>query len=110
VSHDEALGLTARKRKVDIREEYFVCADPAPLTVLTVRHLQRIQSTKDDDWDIVRVPRPKGVPEWGAPPEERTSVPAERLPPRWFKVRMDACAKALLRFGSESVIDDEHEY
>jgi len=54
LSHDEALGLSDRKRRVDVREEYF-----------------RMQSIKDDDWEIVRVPRPKGVPEWGVPPSEK---------------------------------------
>ena len=51
-----------------MREEYFVCN----MYLLVNRELaddfsQRLQSAANDDWEIVRVPRPPGVPEWGVP-------------------------------------------
>ncbi|KZS99087.1 hypothetical protein SISNIDRAFT_447931 [Sistotremastrum niveocremeum HHB9708] len=51
VSKEEELGLNNRRRKFDIREEYY-----------------RLQSAGDQDWEPKRVARPPGVPEWGVPP------------------------------------------
>ncbi|WFD36204.1 thiol oxidase [Malassezia cuniculi] len=55
MSKEEALNLRTNRRKLDIREEYF-----------------RMQSGSEnlDDWEPVRVARPKGVPEWGGVPDE----------------------------------------
>ncbi|KLO14868.1 hypothetical protein SCHPADRAFT_825619 [Schizopora paradoxa] len=53
VTKEEELGLNKRKKKFDIREEYY-----------------RLQAQKSDDWDQKRIERPKGVPDWGVPPTE----------------------------------------
>jgi len=53
VTKEEELGLNKRKKKFDIREEYY-----------------RLQATKSDDWEQKRVERPKGTPDWGVPPTE----------------------------------------
>lgn len=53
VSKEEELRMDKQRKKVDIKEEYY--------------RLQRIGQMEDQSWDQVRVPRPKGVPEWGAP-------------------------------------------
>jgi hypothetical protein len=64
-----------KRRKVDLREEYFVRGKPSiwkvgcPLMCFVPLD-QRLQSAQADDWDVVRVPRPKGVPEWGMPVAE----------------------------------------
>ena len=31
---------------------------------------QKLSSTAAEDWEPKRIQRPKGVPEWGVPPEE----------------------------------------
>ncbi|KAI5122197.1 hypothetical protein M0805_002686 [Coniferiporia weirii] len=53
VSKEEELGLNKRKKKFDVREEYY-----------------RIQSAAAEDWEPKRIERPKGVPDWGVPPTE----------------------------------------
>lgn len=66
LSHEEALGLRADRKPLDIREEYF-----------------KLQSRNDgaDDWEPKRVPRPAGMPEWGgvpqAPPSGKEAVDAD---------------------------------
>ncbi|PPQ75701.1 hypothetical protein CVT26_001742 [Gymnopilus dilepis] len=56
VSKEEELKLNKRRKKFDIREEYF-----------------RLSAGMEDDWEQKRIPRPAGVPEWGVPPSEPTS-------------------------------------
>lgn len=60
VSGQEEQQLASKKkRKFDIREEYF-----------------RLQEEEDkNDWEPVRVPRPAGVPEWGVAPENPRQLP-----------------------------------
>lgn len=60
VSGEEEQQLASKKkRKFDIREEYF-----------------RLQEEEDkNDWEPVRVPRPAGVPEWGVAPENPRQLP-----------------------------------
>ncbi|KAH8114007.1 cytochrome c oxidase assembly protein COX16-domain-containing protein [Phellopilus nigrolimitatus] len=58
VSKEDELGLNQRKKKFDIREEYY-----------------RIQSVADQEWVPKRIERPNGVPDWGVPPAE---PPSER--------------------------------
>ncbi|KZT02378.1 uncharacterized protein LAESUDRAFT_745109 [Laetiporus sulphureus 93-53] len=53
LNKEQELGLRKSRKKFDIREEYY-----------------RLSTAKDDDWEIIRVPRPKGLPEWGVPPPE----------------------------------------
>ncbi|OCH93448.1 hypothetical protein OBBRIDRAFT_713292, partial [Obba rivulosa] len=53
VSKEQELSMSKRRRKIDVREEYF-----------------RLSAAADEDWEQVRIPRPKGLPEWGVPPPE----------------------------------------
>ncbi|KAJ6466288.1 cytochrome c oxidase assembly protein COX16-domain-containing protein [Mycena sanguinolenta] len=53
VTKEDELKLEHNRKKFDIREEYF-----------------RLSAQPEEDWDIKRVPRPKGTPEWGVPPPE----------------------------------------
>ncbi|KAF7365510.1 hypothetical protein MVEN_00424100 [Mycena venus] len=55
VTKEQELKLEHNRKKFDIREEYF-----------------RLSAKPDEDWDMKRVPRPKGTPEWGVPPPEPT--------------------------------------
>ncbi|KAF7315070.1 hypothetical protein MIND_00021200 [Mycena indigotica] len=52
VTKEQELKLEHGRRKFDIREEYF-----------------RLSAQPEEDWDMKRVPRPEGTPEWGVPPE-----------------------------------------
>ncbi|KAF8577245.1 hypothetical protein K439DRAFT_565887 [Ramaria rubella] len=52
VSEEEQLKLKKNRKTLDLREEYF-----------------KLQAKANEDWDSVRIPRPKGVPEWGVPPD-----------------------------------------
>ncbi|KAJ7199510.1 cytochrome c oxidase assembly protein COX16-domain-containing protein [Mycena haematopus] len=52
VTKEDELKLEHNRKKFDIREEYF-----------------RLSAQPTEDWDMKRVPRPKGTPEWGVPPE-----------------------------------------
>ncbi|KAH8919578.1 hypothetical protein BT69DRAFT_1347766 [Atractiella rhizophila] len=64
LSKEEELGLDMKKRKVDLREEYF-----------------RLMSSKDmDNWDNKRISRLPGQGEWGElPPEKREPEPPPRM-------------------------------
>ncbi|GJJ12043.1 hypothetical protein Clacol_006284 [Clathrus columnatus] len=53
VSEEERLKLQKNRKKIDLREEYF-----------------RLKAKGNEEWDSIRIPRPKGVPEWGVPPTE----------------------------------------
>jgi len=53
VSKEQELGLENRKRKFDIREEYF-----------------KLSAKTAEDWEPKRIERPAGTPEWGVPPPE----------------------------------------
>jgi len=53
VSKEQELGLENRKRKFDIREEYF-----------------KLSAKATEDWEPKRIERPAGTPEWGVPPPE----------------------------------------
>ncbi|KAH7922179.1 hypothetical protein BV22DRAFT_1070964 [Leucogyrophana mollusca] len=53
VSSEQALGLDRRKKKFDIREEYY-----------------KLSASGEQDWEPKRIARPKGLPEWGVPPPE----------------------------------------
>ncbi|KAJ7366472.1 cytochrome c oxidase assembly protein COX16-domain-containing protein [Mycena albidolilacea] len=52
VTKEQELKLKHDRKKFDIREEYRLNAQPT------------------EDWDMKRVPRPNGTPEWGVPPPE----------------------------------------
>ncbi|KAJ7223063.1 cytochrome c oxidase assembly protein COX16-domain-containing protein [Mycena pura] len=60
VTKEQELKLAHDRRKFDIREEYF-----------------RLSAQPSEDWDMRRVPRPKGTPEWGVPPTEPTPTPRD---------------------------------
>ena len=53
---EQALGLDKRKRKFDIREEYY-----------------KLSAQGEEDWEPKRIARPKGLPEWGVPSTEPPS-------------------------------------
>ncbi|KAK1227768.1 Cytochrome oxidase assembly [Marasmius sp. AFHP31] len=53
VTKEQELGLDKNRRKFDIREEYF-----------------KLSAETDNNWEIKRIQRPKGLPEWGVPPTE----------------------------------------
>ncbi|KAJ7437109.1 cytochrome c oxidase assembly protein COX16-domain-containing protein [Mycena galericulata] len=53
VTKEQELKLEHNRKKFDIREEYF-----------------RLSAQPEEEWDMKRVPRPKGTPEWGVPPPE----------------------------------------
>ncbi|EKM81323.1 hypothetical protein AGABI1DRAFT_16423, partial [Agaricus bisporus var. burnettii JB137-S8] len=48
VTKEQELGLKNNRKKFDIREEYF-----------------RLNAVAEEDWEPKRIPRPKGLPEWG---------------------------------------------
>ncbi|ETW86362.1 lignin medium expressed protein 8 [Heterobasidion irregulare TC 32-1] len=54
LTKEQALGLDRNRKKFDIREEYF-----------------NLSAAGDAEWEPKRIPRPKGLPEWGVPPEEQ---------------------------------------
>ncbi|OJA10462.1 hypothetical protein AZE42_05717 [Rhizopogon vesiculosus] len=56
ISNEQALGLDRKKKKFDIREEYY-----------------KLSAAGDQDWEPKRIARPKGSPEWGVPPSEPTT-------------------------------------
>ncbi|KAJ7031962.1 cytochrome c oxidase assembly protein COX16-domain-containing protein [Mycena alexandri] len=58
VTKEQELKLDHDRKKFDIREEYF-----------------RLSAQPEEDWDMKRVPRPKGTPEWGLPPPEPEAKP-----------------------------------
>ncbi|KAI0310753.1 hypothetical protein OF83DRAFT_1030380, partial [Amylostereum chailletii] len=53
VSKEQELGLDKNRKKFDIREEYF-----------------KLSAEDEAEWEPKRIARPKGLPEWGVPPEE----------------------------------------
>ncbi|PFH46068.1 hypothetical protein AMATHDRAFT_115381, partial [Amanita thiersii Skay4041] len=53
VTKEQELKLNTHRKKFDIREEYF-----------------RLSAQADENWEIKRIQRPKGLPEWGVPPTE----------------------------------------
>ncbi|KAF9792163.1 cytochrome c oxidase assembly protein COX16-domain-containing protein [Thelephora terrestris] len=55
VTKEQELGLENRKRKFDIREEYFA---------------SKLSAKAAEDWEPKRIERPAGTPEWGVPPHE----------------------------------------
>ncbi|KAJ7233177.1 hypothetical protein C8J57DRAFT_1250050 [Mycena rebaudengoi] len=58
VTKEEELKLQHDRKKFDIWEEYF-----------------RLSAKPEEDWDMKRVPRPKGTPEWGVlPPKKEPST------------------------------------
>ena len=75
MTKEQELGLTKRKHKFDIREEYFVRRIPKLVGICILIRLQRLSAAQDENWENKRIPRPKGLPEWGVPPPE--SPPAE---------------------------------
>ncbi|THU93306.1 hypothetical protein K435DRAFT_194351 [Dendrothele bispora CBS 962.96] len=58
VSKEQELRLDKDRKKFDIREEYF-----------------KLSAAADEEWEPKRIPRPKGVPEWGVPPTEPERFP-----------------------------------
>ncbi|KAF8522162.1 cytochrome c oxidase assembly protein COX16-domain-containing protein [Hysterangium stoloniferum] len=52
MTEEDQLKLKKNRKKIDLREEYF-----------------KLQAQPGEDWEPIRIPRPKGVPEWGVPPE-----------------------------------------
>ena len=63
--------MKKRKKKFDIREEYYVSVTTCILGfVVFSRFVQRLQAKPDEDWEVKRIERPEGVPEWGVPPAE----------------------------------------
>ncbi|KAH7107728.1 cytochrome c oxidase assembly protein COX16-domain-containing protein, partial [Auriculariales sp. MPI-PUGE-AT-0066] len=54
-----------KKRKFDIREEYF-----------------RMQAGQVEEWEPVRIARPEGTPEWGVAPDKPRVVPETGELPR----------------------------
>ena len=72
MSKEQELGLQRNRKQFDIREEYFVSARVVHIWSLGPSHVpqQKLSSTAVEDWEPKRIQRPKGVPEWGVPPEE----------------------------------------
>ncbi|KAA1469169.1 hypothetical protein DENSPDRAFT_834736 [Dentipellis sp. KUC8613] len=59
MSKEQELGLDKDRKKFDIREEYF-----------------KLSAAGEDEWEPKRIARPKGLPEWGVPPEEPPQKPS----------------------------------
>ncbi|WVQ77894.1 hypothetical protein IAR50_007599 [Cryptococcus sp. DSM 104548] len=85
IEKESELGMKADRRKVDLREEYYRLNNPdalpstygsssePSLSSLDARPITKAPRKKfsmaavsQDDYEPVRVPRPEGVPEWGA--------------------------------------------
>ncbi|KAJ7484074.1 cytochrome c oxidase assembly protein COX16-domain-containing protein [Mycena galericulata] len=64
VTKEQELKLEHNRKKFDIREEYF-----------------RLSAQPEEEWDMKRVPRPKGTPEWGVPPPEPAANPNSKPQP-----------------------------
>lgn len=90
----EELGMRKDRRRIDLREEYFVSGAGAtrPSATRTRGDLthpavtQRLESAQDgqiEDWEPKRIERPAGTPEWGVAPESsrRGVLHAEERPP-----------------------------
>ncbi|KAF8646925.1 hypothetical protein AX16_007017 [Volvariella volvacea WC 439] len=61
VTKEQELKLDKNRKRLDIREEYF-----------------RLSAAANEDWEPIRIQRPKGLPEWGVPPTEPTPPPASK--------------------------------
>lgn len=77
LSKEQELGLSQNRRKVDVREEYFVslrclgwCLSTRLTELVCFAMVQKLASAADKDWEPKRIQRPKGLPEWGVPPPE----------------------------------------
>ncbi|TFY61362.1 hypothetical protein EVG20_g7091 [Dentipellis fragilis] len=89
MSKEQELGLDKDRKKFDIREEYFVspflCS---PIFRFTLVHTasplslspQKLSASGEDEWEPKRIARPKGLPEWGVPPEEPPQKPSATPP------------------------------
>lgn len=90
---EEQLLESKKKRKFDIREEYFVriaFASSPPAD----RPMQRLQAQEDNsDWEPKRIERPKDVPEWGVAPEAPRQLPEGGFTERDAKRRQSAKAR-----------------
>ncbi|KAG1827602.1 cytochrome c oxidase assembly protein COX16-domain-containing protein [Suillus subaureus] len=53
ISNEQALGLDRKKKKFDIREEYY-----------------KLSAAGEQDWEPKRIARPNDFPELGVPPTE----------------------------------------
>ncbi|KIK01284.1 hypothetical protein K443DRAFT_678539 [Laccaria amethystina LaAM-08-1] len=62
VTKEQELKLDRNRKKFDIREEYF-----------------KLSAQAEEEWEPRRIPRPKGVPEWGVPPTEPPPKSSEPL-------------------------------
>ncbi|GLB34511.1 putative cytochrome c oxidase assembly protein COX16 [Lyophyllum shimeji] len=60
LTKEQELNLDKKRKKFDIREEYF-----------------RLSASADEEWEPKRIARPKGLPEWGVPPPEPPSTKKE---------------------------------
>ncbi|KAI0064510.1 hypothetical protein BV25DRAFT_245123 [Artomyces pyxidatus] len=58
MTREQELGLDKNRKKFDVREEYF-----------------KLSAAGDEEWEPKRIARPKGLPEWGVPPEEPSQAP-----------------------------------
>ncbi|BEI80256.1 hypothetical protein CcaverHIS002_0107850 [Cutaneotrichosporon cavernicola] len=111
VSKEDELGMNKDRKKVDLREEYYrlqglgddadlsgsttpsqlAATDAAPTkteAALAERKKKKkknfFDTTSQDDYEPVRVPRPAGMPEWGAMPSgEDAPVKGARPEDRW---------------------------
>ncbi|CAK9786041.1 unnamed protein product [Cutaneotrichosporon oleaginosum] len=110
VSKEDELGMSKDRKKVDIREEYYrlqgLGGDDAALAgaitpsqaaapdvttrteaALAERKKRKknfFDTTSQDDYEPVRVPRPVGMPEWGAAPSSGDApVKGARAEDRW---------------------------
>jgi cytochrome c oxidase assembly protein subunit 16 len=75
----------AAQKKFDIREKYFVKCFSAEFNLTRfLTSPRRLSAKPEEDWDMKRVPRPKGTPEWGVLPPERAinCECAMNLPPK----------------------------
>lgn len=93
ISKEEELRMKKDRKRIDIREEYFVSGHPwlKALTLtgvmLTISPLylsiatQRLQAKEDelDNWEPKRIERPDGVAEWGVAPTNVRSIQNESL-------------------------------
>lgn len=73
MNKEQELGLAASRKKFDIREEYFVrpfssCDSCRIAHTSSAR--QRLSVAAVEEWEPKRIARPKGLPEWGVPPQE----------------------------------------
>lgn len=73
MTKEQELNLKKDRKKFDIREEYFVSGG-VPFISNNLNWLRlifkRLSAEAAEDWEPQRIPRPKGLPEWGVPPTE----------------------------------------